>query len=73
MIEAGANPLQLAEALGHSDANGTVSGRTHVLQLEPRSLSEASACRAAPVAVAGEVPAVERHLSETHEGQEVPE
>lgn len=52
----------------------TVSGRTHVLRLEPRPLSEASAWLELHRSLwRAKFEAVERHLSETHEGQEVPE
>jgi DNA-binding transcriptional ArsR family regulator len=52
----------------------TISGRTHVLQLEPKPLSEAAAWLELHRALwRSKFEVVERHLSETHEGQEVPE
>ena len=52
----------------------TVTGRTHVLQLEPRPLNEASAWLELHRSLwRAKFEAVERHLTKTHEGQEVPE
>jgi DNA-binding transcriptional ArsR family regulator len=52
----------------------TIAGRTHVLRLEPQPLSEASAWLELHRSLwQAKFEAVERHLSETHEGSEVPE
>lgn len=49
-------------------------GRTHVLRLEPRALNEASAWLELHRSLwRAKFEVVEQHLSETHEGQEVPE
>jgi DNA-binding transcriptional ArsR family regulator len=52
----------------------TVRGRTHVLRLEPRALNAASAWLELHRSLwRAKFEVVEQHLSETHEGQEVPE
>ena len=52
----------------------TVSGRTHVLRLEPRALRRASDWLELHRSLwEAKFEAVERHLAEAHEGQEVPE
>jgi len=52
----------------------TVHGRTHLLNLELRSLHEASSWLDLHRSLwEAKFEAVERHLVETHEGQEVPE
>jgi DNA-binding transcriptional ArsR family regulator len=51
----------------------TVRGRTHLLRLEPRPLREASSWLDLHRSLwEAKFEAVERHLAETHEGQEVP-
>lgn len=51
----------------------TVAGRTHVLRLEPRPLREASAWLELHRSLwQAKFESVERHLAESHEGQEVP-
>jgi len=52
----------------------TVRGRTHVLRLEPRPLREASTWLDLHRSLwEAKFDAVERHLAQTHEGQEVPQ
>jgi len=52
----------------------TVAGRTHMLRLEPRALSEASAWLKLHRSLwEAKFEAIERHLAESNEGQEVPE
>jgi DNA-binding transcriptional ArsR family regulator len=52
----------------------TVAGRTHELRLEPQPFREASAWLELHRSLwERKFEAVERHLAETHEGQEVPE
>ena len=52
----------------------TVRGRTHLLRLEPRPLREASSWLDFHRSLwEAKFEAVERHLAESHEGQEVPE
>ena len=52
----------------------TVHGRTHLLRLEPRPLREASTWLELHRSLwEAKFEAVERHLAESHEGQEVPE
>jgi len=52
----------------------TVSGRTHLLRLEPRALRRASDWLELHRSLwEAKFEAVERHLAEAHEGQEVPE
>jgi DNA-binding transcriptional ArsR family regulator len=54
--------------------NRTVAGRTHILRLTPRPLSEASDWLELHRSLwAAKFEAVERHLAETDEGQEVQE
>ena len=51
-----------------------VSGRTHFLRLEPRSLRQVSAWLELHRSLwEAKFAAVEEHLAETHEGREVPE
>lgn len=64
--------LKILESAGV--VSRTIAGRTHVLQLEPQPLSEASAWLELHRALwRTKFEAVERHLSETHARQEVPE
>jgi DNA-binding transcriptional ArsR family regulator len=52
----------------------TVAGRTHVLRLHPRALNEASEWLELHRSLwEAKFEAVERHLAETHNAQEVPE
>lgn len=52
----------------------TVHGRVHLLRLEPRPLREASSWLDLHRSLwEAKFEAVERHLAESHEGQEVPE
>ena len=52
----------------------TVHGRTHVLRLEPRPLRDASTWLDVHRSLwEAKFDAVERHLAQTHEGQEVPQ
>jgi DNA-binding transcriptional ArsR family regulator len=52
----------------------TVSGRTHVLRLEPRPLREASRWLELHRSLwRAKFEAVERHLAEAHERKEIPE
>lgn len=52
----------------------TVTGRTHVLRLEPQALSEASKWLELHRSLwEAKFKAVDDHLAETNEGQEVPE
>jgi len=52
----------------------TVHGRTHVLRLEPRPLRDASTWLDLHRWLwEAKFDAVERHLAQTHEGQEVPQ
>ncbi len=51
----------------------TVAGRTHVLRIEPHALRKASAWLELHRSLwEAKFEAVERHLAEAHEGQEVP-
>ena len=51
----------------------TVQGRSHLLRLEPRPLREASSWLDLHRSLwEAKFEAVEKHLAETHEGQEVP-
>ena len=64
--------LKVLESAGV--VNRTVAGRTHVLRLEPRPLREASAwLELHRLLWRAKFESVERHLSESHERQEVPE
>lgn len=64
--------LKVLESAGV--VNRTVAGRTHVLRLEPQPLREASAWLELHRSLwRAKFESVERHLSESHERQEIPE
>jgi DNA-binding transcriptional ArsR family regulator len=64
--------LKVLEAAGV--VTRTIRGRTHLLRLEPRPLREASSWLDLHRSLwEAKFEAVERHLAESHEGQEVPE
>jgi DNA-binding transcriptional ArsR family regulator len=64
--------LKILESAGV--VSRTIAGRTHVLRLEPQPLSKASAWLELHRSLwQAKFEAVERHLSETHEGREVHE